>query len=58
MQINDIKKEETEKCILCGCDTEILRTVPIDQRAYYVEGCGQLCTTCGRRLNREGQCIE
>lgn len=58
MRINDKKKEETEKCILCGRDTGVLRSTPIDQRAHYIEGCGQLCISCGRQLNHEEPCIK
>ena len=53
MRINNKKKEETEKCILCGRDTGVLRSTPIDQRAYYIEGCGQLCLGCHRSLKQE-----
>lgn len=58
MRINDKKKEETEKCILCGRDTGVLRSTPIDQRAYYIVGGGQLCISCGRQLNHGDTCIK
>lgn len=40
------KMEEKDRCVLCGKETEYLRSTPIDQRKYYVEGCGQLCEDC------------
>lgn len=53
MRTNHNKKEETERCILCGRDTGVLRSTPIDKRAYYIEGCGQLCGACHRSLRQE-----
>lgn len=53
MRIKDKKKKKTEKCILCGCDTYVLVSTPIDKRRYYIAGCGQLCESCGRQLNQE-----
>ncbi len=40
----------TEKCILCGNDTEIPVSAPIDYRKYYIQGCGQLCKDCYHTL--------
>ena len=40
------EKEEKEKCVICGVETEYFRSTPINQRRYYVEGCGQLCEGC------------
>ena len=43
-------KKETEKCVSCGAET----TVPIDQhidlRKYYIEGAGQLCEKCYKKI--------
>lgn len=35
-----------EKCVLCGKETEYTFGVPIQERNYYVSGCGQLCKQC------------
>lgn len=39
-----------ERCVLCGKTTDILLSLPIDLRDYYVEGCGQLCRDCWQRV--------
>ena len=39
-------QDENEKCLICGCMTRYKRNVPIDNRAFYVKGCGQLCEIC------------
>ena len=41
---------ENEKCVCCGADTGIPKTVPLSERNYYVEGCGQLCENCFAEL--------
>jgi len=40
------KKEEKDNCVICGQETQYLKTTHIDNRMYYVEGCGQLCRVC------------
>jgi hypothetical protein len=37
---------ETEKCVMCGGDTKVARQSYVDERAFYVEGAGQLCRDC------------
>ena len=44
--IDVMKDIETEPCVSCGVDTKVPKSLHIDQRAYYVEGSGQLCKTC------------
>ena len=39
---------EDDACVLCGGKTGYKRNDPIQQRAYYVEGAGQLCESCYR----------
>ena len=39
-------KKMIEKCILCHTDTGYTFDVPIQERLYYVYGCGQLCEKC------------
>lgn len=40
------KKEEFEKCVLCWRTTDIPKSANIQDRAFYVEGVGQLCKNC------------
>ncbi len=49
------KKEEIEKCVLCGEPTPYLITTPISERNYYIEGSGQLCGNCHRDIYKEVQ---
>ena len=35
-----------EKCIICGEETNTLKTTHIDYRYNYVEGAGQCCKEC------------
>ncbi len=35
-----------DKCIICKCHTDYKVKVPISNRNFYVEGCGQLCGSC------------
>ena len=36
-----------EKCVLCGDETPVDITTPVDRRGkYYIEGVGQLCRGC------------
>jgi len=44
------KKDEFEICVACGEVTEYLRSIPIELRAGYVEGVGQLCTECCAKI--------
>ena len=41
---------KTEKCILCGDDTGVMVELPVDARKYYINGVGQLCEECYRKL--------
>lgn len=33
-------------CVLCGNETNMLKNTNVEDRDYYVEGCGQLCQAC------------
>ena len=44
---------ETEKCIICGGNTVIPVGLKIQERRYYVRGCGQLCEKCYEELYSE-----
>jgi hypothetical protein len=35
-----------DKCILCGTETQYDQSTHIDMRVGYIEGAGQLCTSC------------
>lgn len=45
--------QTTEKCVLCGMNTGVPFSTPIEQRTNYIEGCGQLCARCHRSIERE-----
>ena len=47
-----------EKCVLCGAETKIPNTMPIEGREDYIQGCGQLCTSCRRKIHRGSPYIE
>lgn len=50
-QMTDHSK--TEKCVLCGTDTEIEVSTPIDIRKHYICGAGQLCEICYAKVHME-----
>lgn len=39
-------EDPIEKCVICGADTPYRFSTPISQRAFYVEGSGQICGNC------------
>ena len=45
------EKVETEKCVLCGAETNIPVDLHIDLRKNYVEGVGQLCDDCAKKIH-------
>jgi len=45
-KIRKIRKKENDWCIVCGKETEYTKDTPKNQRFYYVEGVGQLCSSC------------
>lgn len=46
---------ETERCILCGADTGVLTSLPVDARKHYIDGVGQLCEDCYIEVNAHKQ---
>lgn len=43
-----------DTCILCGVETPYDQSVHIDMRVGYIEGAGQLCSSCySKGTNRE-----
>lgn len=49
-----LSNSEVERCVLCWKETDVFRNTPIDQRAYYQEGQGQLCARCYYELYGAG----
>ncbi len=49
------EKVETEKCILCGAETNVPVNLHIDLRKNYVEGAGQLCDDCAKKINTSNE---
>lgn len=43
MTVVNIITPATEPCIICGADTHVARSTPVDARAGYVDGVGQTC---------------
>lgn len=46
----EISKSKNDKCVCCGCDTQIPKATPLSKRRYYVYGGGQLCADCYKKL--------
>ena len=42
-----------ERCVLCGKETDVPLSLPIDRRDCYVESSGQLCRDCWQRVYGE-----
>lgn len=40
------KKNIYEHCVICHKKTDVLFDTPIQEREYFVLGCGQLCGKC------------
>lgn len=40
-----------DHCVLCGVETPYNYETPVDMRIGYVEGAGQLCSSCFDRTN-------
>lgn len=54
---NAPKREEYERCIMCGVLTNIPVTMPIEQRENYEFGCGQLCPVCYEDIRKTAEDI-
>lgn len=48
--IKSLTEDECEVCVLCGKKTNVKRSVHVDLRDRYVEGCGQLCSDCWKAI--------
>jgi len=44
------RKEKKDCCVSCGAETEYSKETHVNLRKYYVEGAGQLCEKCYRRI--------
>lgn len=42
-----------ERCVLCGCVTDVPRALDVNKRCCYIDGAGQLCRDCYLELLRE-----
>lgn len=46
--------EEYEICVLCGANTKVPRSKPLELRSDYLPGAGQLCHECAlQNVNEE-----
>lgn len=50
---NATENNETETCVICGKETNVLKTTHVDLRHNYIEGAGQLCEQCGEIYNKK-----
>ena len=48
---NKDTEEIYERCVICQEELNVLRNSPVEERFLYVEGCGQLCVDCYRRIS-------
>jgi hypothetical protein len=51
LENDDFKVEQNETCIMCDIETDVLCSMHIDFRHNYIEGAGQLCTSCASEMN-------
>ncbi len=47
------KEDEYETCVICKCKTNVKKDKPIKERYSYVEGTGQLCYECYKKLYKQ-----
>ena len=47
---NKGKKAELEVCVLCGTKTHWPKAMDVRHRSCYVEGSGQLCYLCWKKV--------
>ncbi len=45
-------KIKYEQCICCKELTSVPKTAPVDEREYYIRGCGQLCPRCYKKISQ------
>lgn len=44
---------EKDRCVGCYAETPYTKETPIEEREFYVEGCGQLCENCYQEIKAE-----
>ena len=47
-------REEFDLCVKCGEKTRWKKTDHVDKRMGYIEGAGQLCTSCDKEFTEGG----
>jgi hypothetical protein len=45
------RRSDTEHCVICKDDTQVPKTLDINDRSLYIEGVGQLCYDCYERVS-------
>ena len=45
--------QTNEKCVLCGKDTEVPKSLYIGLRKHYIAGVGELCANCFAELYKK-----
>lgn len=45
--------EEKDRCVICYAETPYTKDTPIEEREFYIEGCGQLCENCYQEIKAE-----
>jgi len=53
-----IPLSEIERCVRCSAPTPFRRDDPIEIREHYIEGCGQVCSSCSVKMNQKHPPIE
>ena len=49
--------EEKDRCVICYAETPYTKETPIEERQFYVEGCGQVCEKCYYEIQAD-ECVE
>lgn len=44
--LNIIYKNQKDNCVLCESETKYSKNTNVNERYFYIEGCGQLCARC------------
>ena len=45
--------EGRDRCVACYVETPYTKSTPIEEREFYIEGCGQLCEHCYQEIKTE-----
>jgi len=52
---NFFEDSNFESCVVCRCITDIPISTPVNERAFFISGIGQLCQKCWEKLQQESQ---